>query len=159
MPDFKKDCFGVLQREPAAPVKCDVAEFVQLGLKFDPETGSTSPDESNVINLVELTQTYRDQCGMELARRLLSNGMATPGQFADDGKHSGDATLPGLESAQAAANAAIAAERNVAAMLGQLGLDKNALTLTEEQLSSLISKTIAEKFPQLIQQQETKDNA
>lgn len=158
--EYQKDCFGVIQRAPAAPVKCDVRQFIQLGVKFDPATGSTSPDESNIIDLVELTQTYKDQCGMELAKRLLKNGMATPEQFQDDGKHSGDATLPGLESAQAAANAAIAAEKNVEAMLQQLGMDKNVLTLSEDQLSALISKTISEKFPQLIQhKQETKPDA
>lgn len=157
--DVKKDPFGVALREAAAPVVLDAHELVQYGVKFDPSTGSTTPDESNIIDVVELIQSYRDQCGMELARRLLKNGMAMPADFADDGKHSGDATMPGLESAQAAANAAIAAEKNVAAMLDQLGLNQNALTLTEEQLSALISKTISEKFPQLIQKQETKPDA
>lgn len=160
MPDYKKDCFGVLQREPAAPVKCDSTDMIQLGVKFDPATGATVPDESNIINVVELTQSYRDQCGLELAQRLLKNGLASPEQFADDGEHSFDSTLPGLESAQAAANAAIAAEKNVQAMLDQLGMDKNVLTLTEEQLTAVISKTISEKFPHLIQQkQETKPDA
>lgn len=157
---YKKDPFGVLQREPAAAQVLDARELVQLGVKFDPATGSTTPDESNIIDLVELTQTYKDQCGMELANRLLKNGLATAADFKDDGKHGFDATLPGLESAQAAANAAIQAEKNVSAMLGQLGLDKNALTLSEEQLSAIISKTISEKFPQLIaQSQETKPDA
>lgn len=158
--EYKKDAFGVLQREPAQGQVLDARELVQLGVKFDPSTGSTTPDESNVVDLVELTQSYKDECGMELAQRLLKNGLAMPGDFADDCQHSGDATLPGLESAQAAANAAIAAEKNVAAMLEQFGLNEKALTLTEEQLSAIISKTISEKFPQLIQQpQETKPNA
>lgn len=156
---IKKDPFGVVIREPDPGLDLGRRDFIKLKVKFDPKTGSTTPDESEVIDLYELTQTYRDQCGMELAQKLIKNGLAMPGDFADDGQHSGDVSAPVFESVQAAANAAIAAQQKTESMLQELGLNPSALQLNEEQLSAIVSKTIAEKFPQLIKQQETPSNA
>lgn len=124
----------------------------KVNVIFDPETGSTHPDYSERVNLVELIQTYKDQCGMTMAMRLIKQGV-DPAVFADDGQHSGDATAPTLQSAQSIANAAIQKEAQVAALREALGLPSNAAELGDDVLSTLVAKVIEEKYPNIIKQQ------
>lgn len=149
----KIDFLGHVVREPIA-VKADERFIINLKVKFDPETGSTTPDESDKVDLVDLIQTYKDQCGMELAQRLLRTGQADPSQFADDGKHSGDVP-EGYDNPQTLANAALVAKGNADVLAQALGLPDNAATLSDEQLAAIIGKTIMEKYPNLIKKEET----
>lgn len=132
-------------------VDCHVDYMVKLNVIFHPETGTTEPDESEMVNLTEVIQTYKGQCGMELARKLIAQGV-DPATFADDGQHSGDATSPTLQSAQAIANAAIQQQVTVEQIRQALGLPTNAETLDDSTLSTLVEKIIKEKYPNIIQQ-------
>lgn len=130
-----------------APATKAVEPFMpDLKVKFDPKTGATTPDESNLINLDELIQTYKDQCGMELAKKMLANGLATQADFADDGKHSGNVPS-NLETAQGRANAAVKAGATTDALAKALGVNAS---MTEEQLAAIIGKVIQEKYPEII---------
>lgn len=131
--------------------------LVDLKVKFDPQTGATIPDESDVIDLEALIQTYKDQCGMELAQKLIKTGQAQPDDFKDDGKHSGEVP-PELETAQGRANAALAATSHVEALAKGLDLPKGAAKLTDEQLSAIIARTIQEKYPDIIKKEEVKSD-
>lgn len=147
--ELKLDPMGHVIR-PIAGLKSTQRYICDPTVIVDPATGSTKPDYSNKIDLVALIQTYKDQCGMELAKRLIKQGV-DPAVFADDGKHSGDVTDPTLQSPQAIANAALANAEAVAQIKKALGLPDNANALSEEQLSTLVGKVIAEKYPNLIQ--------
>lgn len=112
------------------------------------EDGTVSPDESDLVNLDELIQTYKDQCGMELAKRLIKLGQIDPASLADDGKHSYDGSkVP--DGAQAIANAAIAAGKNVDAAKSALGIPEG--NLTDEQLDALIKGYIEKHLDKFVQ--------
>lgn len=128
--------------------------LIKTKLKFDPETGSTEVDESETIDLVEMIQTYKDQCGVEYVQRLIKMGMATPTQFMDDGKHGGDASAPtDINDALAFAKAGNSAAKQIAKSLG-MSIDANT---TDQQIADRIKAIFdAANAPK---QQEVKDNA
>lgn len=154
--EIKRDFLGNVVREPI-PTPANDPWMIDLKVEFDPATGSTKPDESNKVNLVELIQTYRDQCGMELAKKLIKNGQATQADFADDGKHSFDVPAD-LETAQGRANAVLAAQAQTQALAEKYGIPVG-VSLSEEQLAAIISKTIESKYPDLIKKEEAKPDA
>lgn len=137
------------------PVDARNPFLVDLKVKFDPKTGATIPDESNKINLDELIQTYKDQCGMEMAQKMLRQGLAQKGDFADDGKHSADIPAE-LDTAQSRANLAVKCKGQADALAEALGVNA---TMSEEQLTAIIAKTIQEKYPGLIKKEEVKTDA
>lgn len=113
--------------------------LIKLKLDFDPKTGDTKPNEDETIDLVELIQSYRDQCGMEYVQKLLRTGYATPDKFADDGKHGGDASLPiDANDAYRLAGQGAVAESKLAKALG-IDLE-NA---TEEQIGARLAEIYA----------------
>lgn len=120
--------------------KCDEKMMVDLKVKKT-EEGNIIPDESNLIDLDALIQTYKDQCGMEAAKRLLKTGQAQPEDFADDGKSGFDCTvIP--ESAQERANAAVAAKAQADAVKEKFGIPTDQ-DLTQEQFENLIKSYIS----------------
>jgi len=152
--EIKRDAFGVIIFE-SEDQDCSKRTMINLGVKFDPATGSTTPDESDVIDLVDLIQTYKDQCGVEMAQKLIKTGQALPEDFADDGKHSGDSTLPQFQSPQALANAAVQSQAATKQILDALGLNESAIKLSDDQLTSIVEKVIAEKFPDIYKHPDT----
>lgn len=139
------------------PVKPRKTYIINVTADLDPKTGSTTPNYKDTVDLEELVQTYRDQCGMDAALRLLKTGQATQADFADDGNHSGE-TNEDLENIQMVSNAAILASKGTASLADQLDLPEGAEKMTEEQLATLIAKTIQEKYPNMIKK-EDKPNA
>lgn len=109
--------------------------LVQLKVKFDPETGSTTVDESDSIDLDSMIQTYKDQCGVEYVMKLIKMGMANPDKFMDDGKHGGDASAPtDINDALALANAGNSVAQQIAKSLG-MSIDE---TTTDQQIADRI---------------------
>lgn len=143
-------------KQAHGPAVLEDRYLVNLKVKFDPSTGSTEPDESDLVDLEELIQSYKDQCGMEAALKAIKTGMKTIDDFKDDGKHSGEVPRE-LETAQGRANAALDAQAKTAALADKLGVPLNA-KLTEDQLTAIISKTINEKYPDMIKKEEVKTN-
>lgn len=129
--------------------KCDDRFMINLKVKVN-EDHTVSPDESDKVDLVELIQTYKDQCGMEMAKKLIKIGQAQPGDFADDGKHSVDCTLL-PQNPQQAANLAVAAGKQTEALRNQFGLPDTELS--GEQLEAMLNAYFS-KHPEFIKQPE-----
>lgn len=126
---------------------CSDKYMINLKVKVN-EDHSVSPDESDKVDLDALIQTYKDQCGMEMAQRLIKLGQAQPGDFADDGQHSVDCTkLP--QSTQEAANMAVAAGKQTEALRKKFGLP-NA-DLDGDQLEAMLNAYFS-KHPEFIKQ-------
>lgn len=156
MEQVRKDFNGVPIRESVAQA-LDDRFLIQLKVKFNPETGDTEPDESDVVDLVELIQTYKDQCGVEAAIRLIKNGQATAEQFMDDGKHSADVTKTPA-TAQEIANALLQSEQFKNEFAEKFGIPQNAEKLTDEQLGNLISSKVEEVLGRYIKKQQEATN-
>lgn len=129
------------------PVKCNDPFMANLKVKVNGD-GTVSPDESDLVNLDEMIQTYRDQCGMEMAIRLIKLGQIDPQSLADDGKHSYDGTkVP--DGRQAIDNAAIAAGEKVEAAMSEFGIPDG--NVSDEQLDALIGKYIEKHLDKYVQ--------
>ena len=86
--------FGTPIREEVAQ-DCSQKEIAQFGLELDKETGSTHVVLKDPLDLDALIQTYKDQCGMELAQLQIRRGLATPDDFAaQPGDYGDTSTLP-----------------------------------------------------------------
>lgn len=148
MADQKKYCPG-FPKVDIQPIDCSAHFMVNLKVKVN-EDHTVSPDESDLVDLDAMTQTYKDQCGMEAAKRLLKLGQAQPSDFADDGKGSYDASII-PETAQARANAAVAAGVQLDAVKAKYGIDPTA-KLTEDQVNAIIKDYIQANADKFIQQ-------
>lgn len=128
------------------PVKANDPYMANLKVKVN-EDGTVSPDECDLVNLDEVSQTYRDQCGMEMAKRLIKLGQIDPQSLADDGKHSYDGTkVP--EGRQAIDNAAIASGKQVDAAKAALGIPDGELT--QDQLDAIVKGYIEKHLDQFV---------
>lgn len=77
------------------PVDCSRKLLKQYGLELDKETGSTFVVEKDPMDLDAQIQTYKDQCGMELAQLEIKRGLASPEDFAaKPGDYGDTSTLP-----------------------------------------------------------------
>lgn len=84
MPEIEKvETLEIVCKCPGFPdviirkTKADEKMMINLGVK-KLEDGTVVPDESNLVDLDAMVQTYKDQCGMEAAKRLLQTGEKTP---------------------------------------------------------------------------------
>lgn len=69
--------------------------LAQFGLELDKETGSSVVVQKDPLDLHELIQSYKDDCGMEFVQKMLSRGLARPEDFAAQPGDFGDSsTLP-----------------------------------------------------------------
>lgn len=59
-----------------------VRNIPQFGLELDKETGSTVIVEKDPLDLFELIQSYKDQCGMDFVQKMISRGLASEEDFA-----------------------------------------------------------------------------
>lgn len=68
----------------------------QFGIRANHELARLEPTLENMedIDLYQITQSYKCECGLELMKTLIKTGVADPGDFQDDGTMSGDDTLP-----------------------------------------------------------------
>lgn len=135
MPDKKVYIYG-FDYVPPAPSKLDERYLVQPKPVLDPTTGETHIDESDKIDLVELAESYKDQCGLEFMLRQMKLGVVTPESLADDGKHSGDATYP--TDINDAYRALLEENDKKARLAAALGLKVDELT--EEKITAAIAE-------------------
>lgn len=91
---LKKIYFNGIDYVPPEPSKLDERFLVQAKPVLDPKTGETKIDESDKLDLYELIQSYKDQCGIEFMLKQIKLGIVTPESLADDGQHSGDVSGP-----------------------------------------------------------------
>ena len=95
MPEtIKYTPFGTPIRK-TEPQDCSNKFLAQFGLELDKETGSTTIVVKDPLDLDAEIQTYKDQCGMELAQLEIKRGLASPEDFAAKPGDYGDiSTLP-----------------------------------------------------------------
>lgn len=91
------DAFGVIQPVRKVPQIAqspeDDALIIHYGLDVDTETHRTIVSVAEKVDLTKLIQSYKDECGVEAALRLIKLGRASPEDFCDDGQHGVDATV------------------------------------------------------------------
>lgn len=78
---------------PTRTSKLYKKEIAQFDLDFDKETGSTKVVQKDPLDLDAVIQSYKDQCGMELAQLQIKRGLAGPNDFAAAPGDYGDVSM------------------------------------------------------------------
>lgn len=92
-----------------------------LGVDLDKETGNTVVVSTGKRDIQKEIQEFKNDCGFEGMRNLISQGRATPRDFYDDGKHGQDvANLP--DNVNDAFRAAMAASKQSGNLFAELGV-------------------------------------
>lgn len=114
-------------------------KFHRYGVELIEGTGNTRPVIKETIDMTELINSYKDQCGMEYMLRLVQTGQISMASLRDDGTGSGDFTGPdNINDAYRAAQAAKVLGDQVAKALG---IEKY---MDEKDLDALVAKKVAE---------------
>lgn len=85
----KSDVFGIVRRESVSASNCSNKFMKRLKAVFNPELGRYDYVEDEPLNLDEVIQSYKDDSGLEVVRRMMARGEDLS-LFADDGSKSGD---------------------------------------------------------------------
>lgn len=142
----KRDPFGHYPR-PEVAVKADRRFLHKYTYQPDHESLSYVLTDENVeeVDLVKLTQSYKNECGIEAMKILLASGQASPDDFADDGTGSADLTPypTNINDAYQAANATkAAAKKSVESLGGSLEAALGSGKL-DEYIQGLVSAELA----------------
>lgn len=132
--------FGTPVREfkPTRTSKLYKKEIAQFGLELDQKTGSTFVVSKDPLDLDALIQSYKDQCGMEMAQLMLKRGLASPDDFAaKPGDYGDTSTLP--DNLNDAYQAAQAAQRKA----GDLNLSQFK---SDKDIQDYVNKVIAQQL-------------
>lgn len=89
------DAFGVILpvRKKVEKKSSEANKFIyKYSLEVDEKTHRTTPIVVEKVDICKLVQSYKDECGLEAAMRLIKLGRASPEDFCDDGKHGFDIT-------------------------------------------------------------------
>lgn len=139
-PKVKLTPFGTPVREckPTRSDKIYKKEIAQFGLELDQKTGSTVVVSKDPLDLDALIQSYKDQCGMEMAQLMIKRGLASTDDFAaKPGDYGDTSTLPdNLNDAYQAAQVAQKAAGNI--NLSQFKSDKD--------IQDYVNKVIAQQL-------------
>lgn len=135
MPEVKYTPFGTPIRA-TKPSDCSKKELAQFGLELDKETGCTVIVQKDPVDLDELVQSYRDQCGMVMAQNLIARGLASPEDFAaQPGDYGDTSTLP--DNINDAYQASLKAQES--------GVDLSQFK-TDQDIQDYVNKMIEEKL-------------
>lgn len=146
--EIMRDAFGHVSR-PCIANKCDERYLHKYTYKADHESLALvlSDEDVEPLDLVEMTQSYKNECGIEAMKLLLKSGQASPEDFADDGTGSADSTQfpTNLNDAyQASLETRKAASKSVASLGGSLesaiasgNLDEYVKGLVNEQIKKM----------------------
>lgn len=127
--------FGTPIRE-VPTTDCSQKELAQFGLELDKETGNTFVVQKEPIDLDELVQSYKDQCGMEQAQLLIARGLASPEDFAaKPGDYGDTSNLP--DNLNDAYQAHLKAE-SVGIDLGQFKTEDDIQKYVEEAVAAAL---------------------
>lgn len=102
----------------------------QYGLELDKETGNTKIVETGTVDLRELINSYKDQCGMAYARQLLKTGAVSPEAFCDDGRHGADVSVM-PDNLNDSYRLALAAKENGDRVAADLGIHEDYMTASD----------------------------
>lgn len=131
-------------KKPTWPkMDCTKHLMPKVSLKVDKEALKTVPVEDDFVDLDELILSYKDSCGMAAIQKLLAKGLASPGDFADDGLHGVDLTGVADNLNDAYQKQQLLGEK-LAEIEAQLGLDSG--TLTADNYSDQIKAAIQAKL-------------
>jgi len=134
------DAFGVVRPVPTPALKCDRHTLEQYEYALNKETGAFEVKVTGKVDLTEIIESNKDNCGLNLAFLNIARG-ADPSVYLDDGQHGGDFTksININEAYQDALKSkeviqGIAKELNISDLKG------------DENLSEVIGKAIAKRI-------------
>lgn len=123
------NAFGHIPNGEPIFTECPHKPFEVWSVDVDHDTGSTIPVVVEEQDLDALTQTFKDQCGMAVALRLIAQS-GDGSMFADDGKHSADLSCVG-SSLNENHQKMVQANENLNRLGKELGLDLTTATDAE----------------------------
>lgn len=137
---IKRDCFGKIIRTPITTEATDRFQ-VEYDAVLNKETGQFETKIVGKTDIVEITQSFKDQCGIEAMKLAIAKGQ-DPAIFADDGNHGGDFSgrPTNLNDAY---RAALNSQQAAAQILGELGIDNIP---DGADIDALISEAIKKKI-------------
>lgn len=145
--------FGTPVRKfkPTRTSKLYKKEIAQFGLELDQVTGSTVVVSKDPLDLDALIQSYKDQCGMEMAQLMIKRGLASPDDFAAaPGDYGDTSTLPdNLNDAYQAAQ--VAQKKAGDVNLSQFKSDKDI----QDYVNNVIAQQLAAQQAQAKAQAQT----
>lgn len=145
MAEIKIDCFGVRSDSVRfESAKVNDPFMHRLKGEFNKETGQFDIIADEPINLDEMTQSYKDECGEEIVKRMRARGEDIS-IFADDGKHSADLTgLVNFELAESARQ--IDYQKSIVEKIASaLGIDLNDHDNLESNIKEALSKSMTKE--------------
>lgn len=83
------DAFGVIINHNDEALKCDEHLITQFDYALNKEKGVFEVVKVDPIDITELINSNKDNCGMNLALLNIARG-TSPDKYSDDGKHGGD---------------------------------------------------------------------
>ena len=83
------DAFGVVRPVATEALKCDRHLLEQYDYVLNKETGVFEVVETGKVDITEIINSNKENCGLNLALLNIARGMS-PEAFKDDGKHGGD---------------------------------------------------------------------
>ena len=83
------DCFGVITTHNIKSSKCDEKYLPQYDLKLNKDKGVFEVQAVDPVDIDEIIQSNKDNCGLNLALLNISRGVPQE-KYCDDGKHGGD---------------------------------------------------------------------
>lgn len=139
--EIKIDAFGVVTEnlKPEA-LKCDEHYLIQYDYALNKETGVFEVKETGKVDLTEIIQSNKENCGLNLALLNIARG-ADPSVYADDGKHGGD--FSGTTNINEAYQNALNAKEVAKSVAKELGIDDYENC---ENLDEVIAKAVEKKI-------------
>lgn len=143
---------------PVIPTDCSKKELEQFGLELDKETGSTFVVEKDPIDLDEIVQSYKSQCGMEMAQTLLKRGLASEEDFyAKPGDYGDVSELPdNLNDAYQAKLAADQVAEAAGLALEGIKTDADFQAYVDQLVAAKLAAAEAAKAQAQLKQEESK---
>lgn len=138
----KLDCFGVVRLHMVGASDVSVKFLQKSKAVFNPELGQYDIVDDEPVNLDEVIQSYKDDCGLEMFKRMQARGEDLS-QFADDGLHSADLTQVHVELVDSKRQIASQAEV-IAAIAQALGINVTSEITEDEVRAALEKKTTQE---------------
>lgn len=136
--EYYISAFGHKVPAKRVQVKADTRTIKQFGVEVDKNTGDTNIVITGELDLVELIQSYKDSCGLEYCQKLIKQGLVSEDAFADDGRHSVDASYP----------------TDIGTLYQMSGVDLvKAFGITADMTSDEITKAITDKLAAAAQAQ------
>jgi len=134
------DAFGVIRPVTTPALKCDDHILEQYDYSLNKETGAFEVTVSGTVDLSEIINSNKDNCGLNLAMLNIARG-ADPSLYCDDGQHGGDFSKS--TNINEAYQDAVKSKEIIDKVAKELGISD---LKGDENLDEVIGKAIAKKI-------------